>query len=204
MAAVFIPPSPQTSLTMASRRPPLANVANGTNSPLRSANLLATKRSQPESASFNEPPLKRQMRDQENNAAFRKPAISTHANPNDAKIFSRRDNSAAPSAFERKLVAVREKDGTAKATKQAKATGDSLESVRQWQRHYRKVFPQFVFYFESVSNDLRDTFARQVRCLGAVSCRSIHCLFTFSQPEPTLHPPTSPLNPVEILPWLRY
>jgi hypothetical protein len=66
-----------------------------------------------------------------------------------------------------------------------------LESVRQWQRHYRKVFPQFVFYFESVSNDLRDTFARQVRCLGAVSCRLIHFPFTLfpSLNRLRTHPP---------------
>jgi hypothetical protein len=44
-----------------------------------------------------------------------------------------------------------------------------MDSIRQWQRHYRKAFPQFVFYFDSIPEDMRRKCSRQVMALGAVS-----------------------------------
>jgi regulatory subunit for Cdc7p protein kinase len=74
----------------------------------------------------------------------------------------KKPGNAPPTAFERKLAAAR------KPASAHKPTADSLESIRQWQRHYRKAFPQFVFYFESVPDDVRTKVSRQIQYLGAV------------------------------------
>ena len=178
MAAVYGPPSPQAPVTMSSRRPPLANVPNGTNSPRRGAHMAAPKRPHPgnsqlENASFQEPPSKRQMVNQADGGIRSPPRKSAHPSL-DSRLFSRKNENAPLSAFERRLVAVREKDKQgaqrqANGTKNTRVAGDSMESIRQWQKHYRKAFPQFVFYFESVPDDIRYKFSKQVRQLGAVS-----------------------------------
>lgn len=49
-----------------------------------------------------------------------------------------------------------------------KPTDESLESIRLWQRHYKKAFPQFVFYFENIPEEQRGRISRQVLSLGAV------------------------------------
>ncbi|KAI9803582.1 MAG: hypothetical protein M1825_001925 [Sarcosagium campestre] len=55
----------------------------------------------------------------------------------------------------------------AAAAQKRSNTIDNNETVKQWQRHYRKVFPQFVFYFESIPDDLHRRCSRQVLSLGA-------------------------------------
>lgn len=89
----------------------------------------------------------------------------------ESKLFMRKNNTNAPlTAFEKKLVAARDKKPTA-ATKldaRAQKQGDNLETIRQWQKHYRKAFPQYVFYFESVPEDVRSRVSRQIQHLGAV------------------------------------
>lgn len=55
---------------------------------------------------------------------------------------------------------------------------EKLENVRQWQRHYRKAFPEFVFYFESVPHDVRLKCLKQLDALGAVSIRVASCKHT--------------------------
>lgn len=84
--------------------------------------------------------------------------------------FSKRSN-AQPTAFERKLASVRERKPTTTVQQPkervTKVTGDNLESIRQWQRHYRRQFPQFVIYFDSVADDIRSKFVRQIQSLGA-------------------------------------
>jgi regulatory subunit for Cdc7p protein kinase len=75
-----------------------------------------------------------------------------------------------------------------KHVKAEKAPADTMDSIRQWQRHYRKAFPQFVFYFDSIPEDVRRRFSRQVIALGAVSHPTAHsaglgcisCLPSFS------------------------
>jgi regulatory subunit for Cdc7p protein kinase len=44
----------------------------------------------------------------------------------------------------------------------------TAEAVKQWQKHYRKLFPSMVFYFESISRDQLSGLSTQVRNLGAV------------------------------------
>lgn len=172
MAAVFVPPSPQTSLNMSTRRP-LANVPNATNSPHR-AGLVPAKRARSGQIEipYGQPPPKKQVMDMaEQDTRSPTRSRSTVHHGTESKLFSRRSNNAVPSAFEKKLVAVREKERQAqvKATKSEKPSTDTMDTIRQWQRHYRKIFPQFVFYFDSIPEDVRRKFSRQVVALGAVS-----------------------------------
>lgn len=171
MAAVFVPPSPQTSLNMSTRRP-LANLPNATNSPRR-AGLVPAKRARSGQIEipYGQPPPKKQIMDMVEQDS-RSPTRSRSTA--ESKLFTRRSNNAVPSAFEKKLVAAREKErqSQAKATKSEKQSTETLDNIRVWQRHYRKAFPQFVFYFDSIPEDVRHKFSRQVVALGAVSADS--------------------------------
>jgi len=172
MAAVFVPPSPRTSLNMSTRRP-LANVPNATNSPHRAGPVPAKRaRSGQLEIPYGQPPPKRQVMDAaEQDARSPSRSRSTAYHSTESKLFSRRSNNPNPSAFEKKLVAAREKDRPSqlKATRGEKPSADTMDTIRQWQRHYRKAFPQFVFYFDSIPEDARRRFSRQVAALGAVS-----------------------------------
>ncbi|KAK9853673.1 hsk1-interacting molecule 1 [Penicillium brevicompactum] len=162
MATVFVPPSPQTSMTMATRRP-LANVPNATNSPHR-AGLLPAKRSRSTQMEipYGQPPPKKQVMEGMDYEAGR--SATTNTQNTDSKLFARRSNNAVPSAFEKKLVAAREKERQP-AAKPVKV--ENMDSIRQWQRHYRKAFPSFVFYFDSMPEEMRRKCSRQVIALGA-------------------------------------
>ena len=161
-----------------STRRPLANVPNATNSPRR-APLLTGKRTHPgisqnEGGYYYGPPLKKQALDNGDTTArtqFQKPISQAQ----DSKLFARKSN-APTTAFEKKLAAARDKGDQsvqssfklAKDVKTGMTTAD-IESVRMWQKYYRKVFPTFVFYFESIPDDSRYKASRQVAALGAVS-----------------------------------
>ena len=84
-----------------------------------------------------------------------------------------RRSAAPPTALTRKLEAAREQKTAPKAarpnTKGPEVTSTNLETIRNWQRHYRKLFPQFVFWYESVPDDLKFKLARQTQLLGSVS-----------------------------------
>ncbi|EAW06626.1 protein serine/threonine kinase activating protein nimO [Aspergillus clavatus NRRL 1] len=170
MAAVFVPPSPRISLNMSTRRP-LANVPNATNSPHR-AGLVPAKRPRTTNAPidipYGQPPLKKQVIDGLEQEARTPPRVKS-STITDSKLFTRRSNNAQPSAFERKLVAARDKERQTqlKGTRQEKPSAESIESIRQWQRHYRKAFPSFVFYFDAIPEDVRAKCSRQVIALGA-------------------------------------
>ncbi|KAG2001340.1 hypothetical protein GB937_010237 [Aspergillus fischeri] len=153
-----------------STRRPLANVPNATNSPHR-AGLVPAKRPRttnpPIDIPYGQPPPKKQVIDgvdQESRSPARVKSSTT-----DSKLFTRRSTNAQPSAFEKKLVAARDKERQAllKGTKQERPSAESVDSIRQWQRHYRKAFPHFVFYFDAISEDVRAKCSRQVIALGA-------------------------------------
>lgn len=180
MAALFVPPSPQMSLTMPSRRPPLANVPNATNSPHR-VGLVPSKRSRGVPAQIDipcgQPPPKKQLLDPlgQGTRSPGRSARTTVIGGTDSTLFSRRSGNANPSAFERKLVAARDRDvqqqqqHQQKAQRHERASAETLDTIRQWQRHYRKAFPQFVFYFDNIVEDVRNKCSKQVTALGAVS-----------------------------------
>lgn len=85
-------------------------------------------------------------------------------------MFTRKSNVVQPNTFTRRLEALGAKPiQQSNTVAELKAAEENLDTIRQWQRHYRRVFPKFVFYFESISEDSRVKFSKQVTALGAVS-----------------------------------
>jgi regulatory subunit for Cdc7p protein kinase len=154
---------------MTSKRLPLANNSNAVNSPFRTLNPVSSKRSRPQDPrDAGQPPTKKQVLDLDHDENQQPRSLirqSLASQEKDAQLFLKKPGNAPPTAFERKLAAARK---PASAQKPLQRTADSLESIRQWQRHYRKAFPQFVFYFESVPDDVRTKVSRQIQYLGAV------------------------------------
>ncbi|KAK4549397.1 hypothetical protein LTR36_006394 [Oleoguttula mirabilis] len=161
---------------MASRRAPLANVPNAVNSPFRNVAAASGKRTRAHAgdAVYGQPPSKKQIievagGDEENVDPRGRNGVAVSAQDKLDQPFPKR-SSAQPTAFERKLASVREtKPPTQQQTKERlpKANGDNLESIRQWQRHYRRQFPAFVIYFDSVPDDVRSKTVRLIQSLGA-------------------------------------
>jgi hypothetical protein len=91
---------------------------------------------------------------------------------------------AGPTALQRKLEAVRgaptkqtfaavpvdvqSRRAAAAAAPSTSTHEQNMENVRQWQRHYRKAFPQMRFYYDGLSKDVFQKLTAQVRSLGAV------------------------------------
>ncbi|PTU24011.1 hypothetical protein P175DRAFT_0430427 [Aspergillus ochraceoroseus IBT 24754] len=155
-----------------STRRPLANVPNATNSPHR-LGLVPAKRPRTNALvdiPYGQPPPKKQIVDgtETEDPSPTRSRTASFQNP-DSKLFTRRTNNAQPSAFERKLVAARDKErqSNSKGTRNDKPSAENLDPIRQWQRHYRKAFPQFVFYFDCIPEDVRSKCSRQVMALGA-------------------------------------
>ena len=174
MAAVSISPLPHTLSTMSSRRVPLSSNPNAANSPYRAVQGVASKQKrsyatiQREDAYGQPPPAKKQMLD--SHQVLRTPPRqqSTQSSA-EGRVFTRKSNASQQSSFERKLVAVRDKPAQQVVTKADKTSEENLDTIRQWQKHYRKIFPTFVFYFESIPEDVRLKYTKQVIALGAVS-----------------------------------
>lgn len=144
---------------MSNRRVPLANLQNATNSPLR-APAAGTKRqrshaSEQRDLPYGQPPPKKQIVEVDD-AEARRYGLT-------------RRSGAQPNAFQKKLEAARETKAVPKQSERSHRTvSENLETIRQWQRHYRKMFPGFVFYFESIPEDVKSKVLRQVVLLGAV------------------------------------
>jgi regulatory subunit for Cdc7p protein kinase len=141
---------------MSSRRVPLASLQNATNSPLR-ATAIGGKRqrshaSEQRDVLYGQPPPKKHQIEVDDAEARRHGLV--------------RRSGAQPTALTRKLEAARESKVTPK--QMAQRTSNDLETIRQWQRHYRKLFPQFAFYFDSVSAPEKDKLMSRARILGSV------------------------------------
>jgi hypothetical protein len=181
-AAVYIPASPHGLFgTMSTnRRAALANIPNATNSPHRT---LTNSNKRPRASinilqQENEPPQKRQvvekLKDSANPAT---PRRRMNVQSAEGKVFEAGPANAEANSFQRRLVAAREKGAPVKVAKNEAQQQKEAENIRQWQKHYRKIFPTFSFYFESIPEDMRARFTRQVTALGAV--RAIfHVLYT--------------------------
>jgi regulatory subunit for Cdc7p protein kinase len=164
MAAVAMPPSSQVIPTMSSRRVPLANLQNATNSPLR-VTAMAGKRqrshaSEQRDVTYGQPPPKKQM---------------VEVDDAESRRYGLGRRSAAPTALQKKLEAAREGKAVSKQTeKSQRGVNENLETIRQWQKHYRKMFPSFVFYFESIPDEMKYRVSKQVQALGAVRTPLFH------------------------------
>ncbi|KKY21027.1 putative g1 s regulator [Diplodia seriata] len=144
-----------------SRRVPLANIPNATNSPYRPNAATATKRprshasEQRDAAYTGQPPAKKLYLG-ENDVESRRQTLLKNAGHTPA------------SAVHKKLEAARDTKASQKpAEKSQKVVQDNFETIRQWQKHYRKVFPQYVFYLENIPADARARATKQILALGA-------------------------------------
>ncbi|KAK5030274.1 Cdc7p-Dbf4p kinase complex regulatory subunit [Exophiala sideris] len=153
------------------RRVPLASIANATNSPHRPLSNSGSKRPRSlanVSQQENEPPQKRlavekHARDTHTSATPHRQAQPTMA---EGRVFERGNGESGATAFQRRLVAVRDKNAGLRVTKNVDDSGKE-DTIRTWQRHYRKLFPSYRFYFDGVSEDARSRFLRQITALGA-------------------------------------
>ncbi|KAF2130361.1 hypothetical protein P153DRAFT_365973 [Dothidotthia symphoricarpi CBS 119687] len=142
---------------MSNRRVPLASLQNATNSPLR-APAIGGKRqrshaSEQRDMSYGQPPPKKQIIEVDDAEARRHGLI--------------RRSGAQPTALTRKLEAARENKVPPRHADKAQRASNDLDTIRQWQRHYRKLFPQFVFYFDSVSEPQKDKLMSRAQILGS-------------------------------------
>ncbi|KAK4914947.1 hypothetical protein LTR28_013606 [Elasticomyces elasticus] len=162
---------------MASKRAPLANLANAANSPFRAVPAATGKRTRAQledqhDLAEGQPPTKKHVitiENDENTAPRTQVRQNTQKLDEESKIFMRKTSNGPPTAFERKLAAARERKQITQRSveKTQRIATDNLETIRQWQRHYKKVFPQFVFYFESLPDEIRQKASRQIQVLGA-------------------------------------
>ncbi|KAI9826627.1 MAG: hypothetical protein M1832_006223 [Thelocarpon impressellum] len=160
------------------RRPPLTSIPNAANSPYRVvAGGAASKRGRSHSSVQRElpygqqPPAKKQMLGTDNGTVPRTPPRAQQQQQAECRVFNNNRRAAGDNppmtAFDRKLVAARDRQERQRHVRYQQAANENLETVRQWQKHYRKVFPQFVFYFESIPEDVRAKVSKQVATLGA-------------------------------------
>lgn len=155
--ALTLPPSPHVSNIMANRRMPLADLQNATNSPLRS-NVIGGKRSrasEQRDGPFGQPPPKKHIIEVQDEESRRHGLV--------------RRSGAPATALTRKLEAARENKVP---PRQVQRTQNDLDTIRQWQKHYKRLFPQFIFYFDSVSSLQKDKLMSRAQILGSV-CRVI-------------------------------
>ena len=180
MATVSLSPAPLNLLGMSSRRVPLGEVPNATNSPFRAVAAAAAKRSREhleaqELFSYNaQPRAKRQALGHVD--SVQKSPLKTQAPQSaEGRIFDGRPTTSQPTAFQKKLLAARETKVQQRVEKHEKLAAAQVDEIRQWQKHYKKLFPSFVFYFESVPEEIRANCSKNVKSLGAVS--QIHILY---------------------------
>lgn len=159
-----------------SRRMPLASLSNATNSPHRPLSNSGSKRPRSlanVSQQENEPPQKRlavekNARDGHTPATPHRQPLPTMA---EGRVFERGNGDSGSTAFQRKLVAARDKNAGLRVTKTVDVPSNE-DTIRTWQKHYRKLFPSYSFYFDGVSEEARSRFLRQITALGAV--RALH------------------------------
>ncbi|KAL8766896.1 MAG: hypothetical protein Q9209_006444 [Squamulea sp. 1 TL-2023] len=179
MAAVALSPAQYQLGIMSNRRAPLTSVPNAVNSPFRKPGAPVLKRT-------------RQHLDQEDVGYDQQPPVKRAANGNtrqlprtppqkqslqqaEAHVFGKRPGNTQPTAFERRLLEaksrkaqeVQKKTQEQRVDRTGRSTTETIEGIRQWQKHYRKVFPTFVFYFESIPDETRARHAKFIRAFGA-------------------------------------
>lgn len=185
MAEVSLSPAAHKLGTMSSRRVPLGNVPNAANSPFRSVAAATSKRSREQVEAQEDlpcdlqPRAKRQALEDGRTNLRTSPRKQTLQSA-EGRIFNRRPLNAQPTPFERKLLASAKENKVTqrveqkieqrvqqKVERQGKASHEALEDIRQWQRHYKRSFPTFVFYFESLPEEVRMKCSKWIRSLGA-------------------------------------
>ncbi|KAF1956878.1 hypothetical protein CC80DRAFT_411741 [Byssothecium circinans] len=148
---------------MATRRVPLANLQNATNSPLRASQVGGKRQrsaaSEQRDLPYGPPPPKKHIIEVDDAESRRSGLVRRSGAPTTALTRKLQEARGEPKAVPKQAV-------PKQAEKAPKAAGE-LESIRQWQRHYRRLFPTFVFYFESIPEDVKYRICRQAHSLGA-------------------------------------
>ncbi|SPO02685.1 related to DBF4 - regulatory subunit for Cdc7p protein kinase [Cephalotrichum gorgonifer] len=140
-----------TMPTASTRRVPLSNNANAANSPLRATNSKV-KRSyatiQREEPYGQPPPLKKQMLE---NGSHRAAPLTSQSRTR-APVQAQRPRPKAPAT-----------------TAESAAHYQRIQErdLVSWQKQYRARFPRMVFYFDSVSDDVRAKLVKLITYLGA-------------------------------------
>lgn len=156
---------------MSSRRIPLADNPNAVNSPYR-ANALKRSRAlnldNYHDDQEGSPPKKKQQLDSDHHV-LRRP----HFSAANSKAATEKPAICQESSLQARLITTRDARQHGQLVPDKKA-GSSLntnerERVRKWRRHYVTLFPNFVFYFESVPTDSSTRASKQIVALGAVS-----------------------------------
>lgn len=180
MAAVAVSPAQYELGIMSNRRAPLSSVPNAVNSPYR-VSIAATKRSRQqvdqEDVGYDQQPLAKKVATANGRLYPRTPPRRQGLQQAEARVFGKRPGNVQPTAFELKLLEAKERKALEthgagqeqRAERPNRVAGEPFEGIRQWQKHYRKVFPTFVFYFESVSDEMRARYSKFIRAFGAVS-----------------------------------
>ncbi|KAI4276566.1 MAG: hypothetical protein LQ337_002396 [Flavoplaca oasis] len=164
---------------MSNRRAPLTSVPNAVNSPFRKPGAPVLKRSrqhldQEDVGYDQQPPVKRAATSHAR-LPPRTPPQRQSLQQAEARVFGKRPGNVQPTAFERRLLEakdkkaqeVQEKTQAQRVDRTGRTTTETFEGIRQWQKHYRKVFPTFVFYFESIPEETRARHAKFIRAFGA-------------------------------------
>ncbi|KIY00439.1 uncharacterized protein Z520_04124 [Fonsecaea multimorphosa CBS 102226] len=162
-------------MATSSRRVPLASISNATNSPHRPLTNSSSKRPRSianVSQQENEPPHKRLAIDRTGREVFNPatPQKQSHPPLPEGRVFERGHGESASTAFQRRLVAARDRDRTAglRVTKNVDTLPkEDTAEFKAWQRHYRKLFPSFRFYFDGFPEDVKSRFLRHITALGA-------------------------------------
>ncbi|PNS14930.1 hypothetical protein CAC42_2159 [Sphaceloma murrayae] len=167
---------------MANGRVPLASNQNAVNSPYRGLAPVGGKRTRAQTEVSREtihgqPPTKRQVIDytnDENTAPRTLTRQSQVLKDAELKFLSKRQSNRPPTPLETKLLAAKtvkiaqpqqqEEEVSPDSTRK---TAESLDNIRQWQKHYKKAFPSFIFFFDNVPEDQHRKISRCLKELQA-------------------------------------
>ncbi|KAL8810840.1 MAG: hypothetical protein Q9200_002264 [Gallowayella weberi] len=164
---------------MSNRRAPLSSVPHAVNSPFRPHGAQVSKRPRQqldqEDYGYDQQPPNKKSATGDGRLAPRTPPQKQSLQQAEARVFGKRPGNPQPTAFERRLLEaknrnvkdVQEKVHEPRLERTGRSTVETFEGIRQWQKHYRKVFPTFVFYFESVAEETRARHAKFIRAFGA-------------------------------------
>lgn len=158
---------------MPGRRVPLSNNPNAINSPFRGVNAVTvtTKSKRPhatvqlEDTYGQPPPAKKQII--ESYQSLKTPPRYPIKQTGTLGLQSRKDNDSHQLILERKALKNLETKNSRTVSKADWGLKDDHESIRQWQKHNRRMFPNFVFYFENVASEAQVKYAKAVMSLGA-------------------------------------
>jgi regulatory subunit for Cdc7p protein kinase len=176
MAAILLSPLPVnlSSNSMSTRpRAPLSSIPQAVNSPLKTTSQHAKQKrsyasTQRDDAYNQERPAKKQMLDvfQVTRTPPRQASAQSIPEQRERVLLTRKGNTSQYTNQDRRTIVSREPQQIVK--KSDRAQEQDLETIRKWQKHYQKIFPSFVFYFESVPEDVRVKYTKHVLALGAV------------------------------------